>query len=492
MSQAYAGKAWNLCRRGLAAVAVLSLIFAPTAQAERTRLKPGWNLFSPQQDVEIGRQVSADAERQLPMLNDARVDRYLNNLGRRLAAKAPGEQYPYGFKAVNDSAINAFALPGGLLYINRGTIEAADNEGQLAGVLAHEIGHVALRHGTNQASKAYAAQVPLAILGGALGSNQSIGAVLAQVGAGFAVNSVLLKYSRDAERQADVLATQILYDNGYDPRAMAQFFEKIQAESRGGRPPDFFSSHPSPENRAERLNTEVQNLGGSPRGYRTNSDEFREIKRYMQSLPAARQKGQLTASRPGEDRGRGRPGSPDFPSDRVQRFENGLVRIEHPENWHANGQGDAVTFAPQGGIIGDGQGNHALAYGVIVNIYEPHRDDYNRRLQPEGYGQRGAGSITVEEATDQLIEELRRSNPRMRVTQEHERIQFAGARGLSTVLANDSPLANGIRERNWLVTVMRPEGLLFFVAVAPERDFDEYNRAFEKMLDSARFLGNNR
>ena len=101
--------------------------------------------------------------------------------------------------------------------------------------MAHETSHVALRHGTNQASKASAAQVPLAILGGMLGSN-SVGAVLAQFGAGFAANSILLKYSRTAESQADIMATQILYDSGYDPRAMAQFFEKIQAEDKGGRP----------------------------------------------------------------------------------------------------------------------------------------------------------------------------------------------------------------------------------------------------------------
>src|SRR3990170_6708059 len=98
--------------------------------------------------------------------------------------------------------------------------------------MAHETAHVALRHGTNQASKASVAQMPLAILGGVLGSN-SVGAVLAQLGADFAVNSVLLKYSRTAESQADIMGTQILYDSGYDPRAMAQFFEKIEHEQRG-------------------------------------------------------------------------------------------------------------------------------------------------------------------------------------------------------------------------------------------------------------------
>src|SRR5688572_26781852 len=149
-------------RTAVVVLAVLILLLPTAALAERTKVKPGWNLFSPQQDVEMGRAVAQDAERKLPMLNDRRVDDYLNNLGRRLAAKAPGERYPYQFKAVNDSSINAFALPGGFLYIHRGVIEAADTEAQLAGVMAHEIGHVALRHGTSQATKSYAAQVPLA------------------------------------------------------------------------------------------------------------------------------------------------------------------------------------------------------------------------------------------------------------------------------------------------------------------------------------------
>ena len=168
------------------------------------------------------------------MLNNARLDTYVNNLGRRLAAKAPGEKYPYRFKVVNEKSINAFALPGGPVYINRGAIEAADNEAQLAGVLAHEISHVALRHGTNQASKASAAQLPLAILGGVIGNDTTKGA-LAQLGASFAVNSILLKYSRTAESQADIMGTQILYDAGYDPRAMAQFFQKIEAADAGRR-----------------------------------------------------------------------------------------------------------------------------------------------------------------------------------------------------------------------------------------------------------------
>jgi len=547
-------------------VAIVALILAPLAWAQRTQLKPGWNMFSAQQDVEVGQQTSRDAEQQLPMLKNSRADNYLNDLGRSLATHAPGEKYPYQFKVVNDRAINAFALPGGFLYINRGVMEAADNEAQLAGVIAHEIAHVALRHGTNQASKAYIAQVPLAILGGALGSN-STGAILAQLGAGFATNSLLLKYSRTAESQADLMGTQILYDSGYDDRAMAQFFEKIQAQDEGGRPVEFFSNHPNPDNRIEHVNQEIANLGGSQSGLKTDSREFQDIKQYVLSLPAPPGKGStqisqgattglriVAASYGAKDRFNdvrqrlqsrvqndrldlqvtnssmggnpigepktlrlryewaGRtydvvvpenqwvsiptgqqqtqttaPGGtrPDWPSDRFKAAENSALRIQHPDNWQAYGQGDvAMTIAPDRGMVSDGQGNQALAYGVILNIFEPYSARRNQQqLQPDRYGQ--TSGMSLEEATDRLIEELRRSNQAMRIIRSPEAIRVDGQRALSTELSNDSPL--GGRETDWLVTVERPEGLLFFVFVAPDGDFQSYNHTFRVMLDSVRF-----
>lgn len=462
----------NRGRRGAGAQAVaflaaMALLLAPAAQAERTRVKPGWNMFSPQQDVEIGQRVSTDAEKQLPMLNDARVDRYLDRLGKRLAAKAPGEQFPYQFKAVNDRAINAFALPGGFMYVNRGAIEAAETEAQLAGVMAHEISHVALRHGTNQATKANFTQGLLGVLGATLGGN-SVGAVAAQLGAGFVANSVLLKYSRDAETQADVLGAQILYDNGYDPRGMSQFFEIINAQAKGGRPPEFFSSHPNPDNRAERVSREIELMGGLPANARTDSAEFRSIKRYLTTLPPPPEKKTAGSSSGSASASGGLP----QPSTRYREFENRSLRVQHPDNWQANGQGDAAAFVPEGGVVEDRSGNNALAYGALLNVFEPHDDRY--------------GQITLESATDQLVQELRQSNRNLRVLRRHERITVGRRqRGLSTMLVNDSPL--GGREMDWLVTVLRPEGVVYFVFVAPEQEFDRYEATFQRMIESARF-----
>src|SRR5690242_14893729 len=247
-------------RRSIALLGPLLLVLAPVSLAQRTQLRPGWNLFSPQQDIQVGKQAAIDAEKQLPMCNDPKVDAYLTKLGMKLVAhlNTRGVQYPWEFHCVNDKAINAFALPGGYVFVNRGAIEAADNESQLAAVMAHELSHVLLRHGTNQATKAEAAEGFLGIAGGIFGGSTG-GAVLTKLGA-FAAGGVLLRYSRTAESQADVMGTQVLYDSGYDPRAMAQFFEKLEAETKGKNPPEFFSDHPNPEHRVERVDEEIDRL----------------------------------------------------------------------------------------------------------------------------------------------------------------------------------------------------------------------------------------
>jgi len=429
-----------------------------SAYADRTQLKPGFNLFSPEQDVEMGRQVAQEAEQQLPILNNRQAEDYLNRLGRQLAARAPGEKYPYQFKIVNDKEINAFALPGGYVYVNRGIFERADNEAQLAGVMAHEIGHVALRHGTNQASKAYIAQAPLALIGGALGSN-SIGSVLAQLGVGFATNSLLLKYSRDAERQADLMGTQILYDSGYDPHAMVEFFEKIQAES-GGRASEFFSSHPDPGNRISSVQGEIQRMGGQVNRSRNNSSEFQRIKSLVSSAPAtsARTNSRSTST---TNRTAGRP---DRPSTRYVQANFGDINMRHPDNWRAYSEGDAVTLSPDNGII-----SGSLAYGMMVSTYEPNQNN---------------GSL--EQATNELLQDMQRNNPNMRTSRNTQRIRVGNQRALSIQMTNDSPAGGG--EMDWLVTVLGPDGLLYyFVGVAPQNEFRNYQNAFEDIIDSVRF-----
>ncbi len=469
----YFGSGRGIARSAASAAVVGALVvaLAPFSLAERTRLKPGWNVFSPQQDVEIGKEVSKQAEQQLALLNDKKVDTYLDRLGRKLASRAPGEKYPYQFKGVNDTSINAFALPGGFLYINRGTIDAADNEAQLAGVIGHEIGHAALRHGTNQMTKATAMQLPLAVLGGVVGSNSIVG-LLTQVGANFGTQSILLKYSRDAERQADLIGTQILYDNNYDPRQMAEFFLKLEEESKksGGRPIQFFSSHPNPENRVTAVNTEVTKMGGHAGAYQNDSAEFREIRNYVRALPPPpkapqAQQGSVPKTSSGSAQ------RPSLPSGRLQDHSTSNVSLRYPDNWKSYGQGDAFTLAPDAGLVADAKGNTSLAYGTQMAVFEPRASS--------------TGQIDLESATTQLINTLQNSNPEMRVSKDPGRIRVSSQPALATTLTNVSPV--GGSETDYLITVLRPEGLVYFVFVAPEKEFGGYQRTFQDMVNSIRF-----
>ncbi|HKV61603.1 MAG TPA: M48 family metallopeptidase [Candidatus Acidoferrum sp.] len=442
----------------------LSLLLTPRASAQRTQLKPGWNHFSPQQDITLGKRAASDAEKQLPLCNAPKVDAYLTQLGTRLAQKLPtgGVQYPFEFHCVNDKAINAFALPGGYVFVNRGAIESADNEAQLAGVMAHELSHVALRHGTNQATKAMVAETGLGIFGAVFGDSTG-GALLTTLG-NFTAGGVLLRYSRTAESQADIMGTQVLYDSGYDPRALAQFFEKLDAETKGKNPPEFFSDHPSPERRVERVDEEVDKLGGPPPNARRDSAEFEAIKRQVLALPVVKRP---TPGAPGV------VAPPAPPSRNLVEYQSAGYTLKYPDNWkkYPDSQGGGVSFAPEGGVLDDGSGHSGLAYGLIIGISQAKGD-----LNDEN---------ALNAATNQAIQDLQKSNPGMKIVRQGEHLRLNGLPGLSTYLSNASPA--GGQETDWVVTALRPEGLIYFVCVAPQSAYDNYDKTFSAILDSVRF-----
>lgn len=444
----------------------LCLLVAPCTRAQRTQFKPGWNLYSPQEDIRLGKQVAVDAEKQLPSCNDPKVDAYLSELGEKLIAKLPtgGVEYPFEFHCVNDKAINAFALPGGYVFVNRGAIEAADNEAQLAGVMAHELAHVALRHGTSEATKAQAAQTGVGILGAIFGGNAG-GALLTELGR-FSAGGVLLRYSRSAETQADVVGTQVLYDAGYDPRALAQFFEKIEAESKGQNPPEFFSDHPNPEHRVERVQEEIDKLGGLPRNMKRDSAEFEAIKREVLALPVVRRETLAAggvAPRP--------MGPPPTPSAKFEEYQAAAYGMKYPDNWKKYGEKESVLFAPDGGLIEGSDGKPGLAYGVIVDVTKVPGDAHDGKA--------------LEKATQELIGTLQKSNPKMKIARQSGRVRLNGQPALSTYLSNESPA--GGEETDWLITVIRPEGLVSFVCAAPQKDYEKYDQTFSAILDSVRF-----
>ena len=251
-----------------AALLAICLAFSPLLQA-RVQPTHGFDLFSSQEEIAAGQQAAAEVSKQLPLLpeNDPNTQ-YVQRLGQKLASHAPGETWPYSFHVVNQKDINAFALPGGPIFVNLGTIQAADNEAELAGVMAHEISHVVQRHGTRAATKQMEAQLPLAILGGLMG--RGILAQMAQLGISFGVGSYFLKNSRQSESEADLLGADIMYDSGYDPHALATFFGKLQAiNGKESVVAQFLSDHPNPGNRVESVSREVSTL--PPKQYLADS-----------------------------------------------------------------------------------------------------------------------------------------------------------------------------------------------------------------------------
>jgi predicted Zn-dependent protease len=256
----------NLCFAALLALG----LFVPTLRAQGpTRFHPGFNLFSKEQDVQLGQESAAEVRKKMTVIKDPFLTEYVNKVGKRLAASHEAQEsgFPFTFEVVADPTINAFALPGGPMFINTGLLQAVENEAQLAGVMGHEMSHVILRHGTNQASKAELIELP-AILG-----SQVVGESLLTKLAGLGIQSALLKFSRTAESQADLMGSHIMAEAGYDPQQLAIFFEKLNSAPH---PPEFFSDHPNPDNREKAIEREAQRL--PPQGYGYQTGDYARMK----------------------------------------------------------------------------------------------------------------------------------------------------------------------------------------------------------------------
>lgn len=241
----------------------------------------GLELISVDQEIQIGRQANAQMRKDVPELRDPVVTAYVNDVGRRLVRVAPGPKYPYSFVVANTREINAFSLPGGPVWIHRGVLQVATNESQVAGVLAHEIAHIAQRHAAAQLTKVAIANWGLGLLGAMLGNAGGAGAV--QVAGGFLASGAFLKFSRDDERDADKVGLVLLTRAGWDARGMIELFDILRREQ--GRDPSsveaFFSSHPSPQERIAELRTGV----ARHRGGRRDTTRFQEIKARLRRAP---------------------------------------------------------------------------------------------------------------------------------------------------------------------------------------------------------------
>jgi Zn-dependent protease with chaperone function len=443
-----------------------ALLLAATATAQGPReLKPGWNLFSREQDIQLGKEAAAEIEKQYTVVKNPELVSYVQQIGAKLAATPEAGGFPYTFQVVADKSINAFALPGGPAFVHTGLLAAAENEAQLAGVLAHEISHVALRHGTSQASKANLIQLPVLLAGGILGKNGSMLGQLAQMGIGIGANSVLLKFSRSAETEADLLGTRIMAKAGYNPLEMARFFEKLEA-SGGTRGPQFLSDNPNPGNRMKAVEQEIQYL---PRASYTtgNASTFARMQKLAASIPAppATQAG---AAESAAGRGGGAPPAPQIPvSATLREYPPRPYVIAYPDNWQAmpSEKSRGVTLAPKEGYVQTG-GNTAIGAGVVVDFAK------------------GTGDLVRD--TNDLVKQLISQNAEMSVQASPRSVRVGGQPALITTLRSRSPFAGEI-ETDTLVTVERPEGLFFVVLIAPQSAARTLQGTFDTVLRSIRF-----
>ena len=246
-------------------------------------------LVSVEEEIEIGRTANEQVRKQVPELKDSMVTRYVRDVGKRLVGAAQGAKYPYTFAVADLPEINAFSLPGGPVWINRGVLSKAANESQVAAVLAHEVAHIARRHGADRLTQGMVAKWGLGLLGALLGNTG--GAGTAQAAASVLTGGVFLKFNRAEEREADEAGMTILTRSGWSGRGMVELFQMLAREASRDRSSvdAFLSSHPSPQDRIDSLAAQVKRQKGGTR----DSERYRSVKAHLV---------RVTTSRPGDNR----------------------------------------------------------------------------------------------------------------------------------------------------------------------------------------------
>jgi beta-barrel assembly-enhancing protease len=454
---------------------------------------PGTVAVSKQQQEQLGLKAMSEVYQQMPVLPDSSpVTQYVQQLGKRLVQVIPQQNsWPYQFHVIPQKDVNAFALPGGPIFINVGTILAAENEAQLAGVMSHEMSHVYMQHQVKEMQKSGMTQGVAGIVGGILGAVLGgTAGTLANMGAQYAGGILSLKYSRQEEAQADAVGAVIIYKAGYNPRSLAEFFQKLEKQGGGGGP-QFLSDHPNPGNRVEAVDTEIRDW--PPKSYRGSTPEFANARqdagrvRLYSAQEIAQQAKQGTWARENERNGsvpasvRNVSGGNETaqprianvsyqdvrPSGNFRQLRQGPVSIAYPENWEpvSSQNSDGITIGPPAGIS-----SGAVAYGVIIG------------------GGQDQNANSLDQATQDLIQGMEQSNPGLRQQGSPRRIQVNGIEGRSVTLSGSSPIEqNGrpLSERDWLVTLPDSQGgLLYLVFIAPEKDFGQLRSTYERMLDS--------
>jgi Zn-dependent protease with chaperone function len=469
------------------------------AQARGPKLPdPGNPSITRDEQKKLGLQAAAEVYKQMPVLPDSSPEtNYVRQLGERLVATIPPEtSWPFEFHVVAQKEINAFALPGGEMFVNIGTITAAANEAELAGVMGHEMSHVYMQHSAKQMQKQQMTQGLAGLAGAILGARGGAVGSLAQTGVQLGAGMIMLKYSRSDEAQADQVGAMILYKAGYNPQALADFFKTV--ETQGGTGPQFLSDHPNPGNREAAIQKEIQ--GWPPVQYRTDSAAFAKVRQQAAGVKAYSAEEIAQGAKAGQWDSLNKKNGAVFqlpagfsaadatqapssgktassvslndvmPSSKFLLADLGPLKIVRPENWDVippQQQGQSLAIAPRAGVVSNG-----LGYGVVINGVSA-KDQ----------------SMTIDQITDEIVRSFQGSGSDMQTIGKATQVKVAGAQGRSVMMRSTSPFPDAKgqtqKERDRLVTFPRADGsVIFLVFVAPESDFEQLSPTFDRMLSS--------
>jgi Zn-dependent protease with chaperone function len=462
--------------RFLKAAAVFLAVTASLAVAQ-TPITPPDNKYTPAQDVELGQQAAKEVEQQLPLLRDDGIESFVDRIGRRLVQVTPAgmehREFRYSFKVINVREVNAFALPGGPMYVNRGMIQAAAVEGEVAGVMAHELSHVILRHGTAGATKQQPFQIGAiagAIAGAIIGGN--VGQVIAQ-GTQFGLGTYFLRYSREYEKQADLLGVQLMARAGYNPLDLVHMFQTIEKQGGGGGP-QFMSDHPNPGNREVYITQEASHL--RIEGQAGDSREFKRVQDRLRSMSPAPTTEEVTRQRKQTSTQSGPPAPPDArnigirvapPSSRYKSYTEGnLFRVSVPDNWREVATSSSVKFVPDG-AHGQVQGHTVFTHGAELGFT---RNEIH----------------SLQQATQEFIDGLAQSNPSLRAQGGLQSTNLSGRKGLVATLNNVSEVTGRGETVTVFTTLLRDGNLFYCIAVAPQDEYQAYQRSFQRVAQSIR------
>jgi Zn-dependent protease with chaperone function len=447
------------------------------AASQKKLPKPGWNLFSKQQDIDLGREYAKQVERQMYVVPDKELTDYVNRVGMRLVRQGQLDDYPYYFKVVQDDSINAFALPGGPMYVHTGLIKAADNEAQIAGVLAHELSHVVLRHGTHQATKSQFLQLGAILMGGAASRGGGLAGALAQIGVGLGANSMLLTFSRGMESEADLLGSYTMAKAGYNPIELARFFEKLEAQgsNQNWLVARFLSDHPNPGNRIQAIEEQLPYM---PRGpYDAQAGDLKRAQQIVSELTPIKTRGKAGSRDQGGAAQSAPRQAPDTPqanvampaiqiSGRFKTCQSREVSFSYPEEWDVTkGDDESLTITGANGMAGE-----SIGYGLLVSHVSARNGDRIQLVSDTAAYLKGLASFSPNVKTDTGPAEL----------------TVAGSAALLTRLSSDSPY-QAQRERDMVITIDRGAEMLVLVFVAPSAQFEVLEPNFKKIIESLRF-----